>query len=179
MFGSTAEEALSLYESLFDDFEVTSIDRYGPDVTGRQGTVREARWRLAEQDFIAVDSPAEQPFAFTPCMSLFINCRDDAALERLFAGLSEDGAVLMPLGDRGFSRHFRLGERQVRRVMAAQSRLTGFRARLNPPHRLRQGRRAVGRRRGRCGSHRGRSRSSAIRARRWPIGSRRQGRSRW
>lgn len=106
MYGGTAEEALTLYESLFDDLDVISIDRYGPEVAGRQGTVREARWRLAEQDFIAVDSPAEQPFAFTPSMSLFINCRDEAELERLFAGLSEGGAVLMPLGNHGFSRRF-------------------------------------------------------------------------
>ncbi|MCR9121870.1 MAG: VOC family protein [Phyllobacteriaceae bacterium] len=106
MFGGNAEEALTLYETLFDDVEVVSIERYGPEVAGRQGTVREARWRLAGQDFIAVDSPAEQPFAFTPCMSLFINCRDDAEIEKLFAALSEDGAVLMPLGDHGFSARF-------------------------------------------------------------------------
>ena len=45
-------------------------------------------------------------FGFTPSVSLFVECQDEAELEKLFAELSGEGRVLMPLGDYGFSRRF-------------------------------------------------------------------------
>lgn len=45
-------------------------------------------------------------FTFTPAVSLFVECADEAELDEAYAKLSEDGAVLMPLGNHGFSRKF-------------------------------------------------------------------------
>jgi len=45
-------------------------------------------------------------FTFTPAVSLFVQCEDEAELDRLHAALSEGGGELMPPGDYGFSRKF-------------------------------------------------------------------------
>ena len=50
--------------------------------------------------------PPVHAFDFTPSLSLFVDCADEAELERLFASLSDGGVVLMPLGDHGFSAGF-------------------------------------------------------------------------
>jgi predicted 3-demethylubiquinone-9 3-methyltransferase (glyoxalase superfamily) len=52
------------------------------------------------------DSFVSHGFSFTPSFSLFVDCESEAELERIFAALSDGGAVLMPLGDYGFSRRF-------------------------------------------------------------------------
>ena len=50
--------------------------------------------------------PALDGFTFTPAMSLFVQCADEAELNRLYAALSERGTELMPLGSYGFSARF-------------------------------------------------------------------------
>lgn len=52
------------------------------------------------------DSPIPHEFDFTPSVSFFVDVQEESEFERLFAGLSEGGAVLMPPGDYGFSRRF-------------------------------------------------------------------------
>ena len=45
-------------------------------------------------------------FAFTPSSSLFVTCESEAEFDRLSAALTEDGEVLMPPDNYGFSRKF-------------------------------------------------------------------------
>ena len=106
MFEGAAEAAMTFYVSLFDDAEVVSIDRHGADGPGVEGTVKHATFTLAGQPFMCIDSPVEHAFTFTPAMSLFVQCADDAELERLYAALGEGGKELMTLGEYGFSRRF-------------------------------------------------------------------------
>ena len=109
MFTGRAQEAIDLYVDLFDPAEVVEVQRVGPDGPGgpeAEGTVQLARIRLAGQELQCMDSPPVHDFDFTPSLSLFVDCRDEAELERLFAGLSDGGAVLMPLADHGFSTRF-------------------------------------------------------------------------
>ena len=87
MFEGNAEDAMTFYISLFDDAEVIGISRYGAAGPGKEGSV-------------------QHDFTFTPAVSLFVQCQDEAELDRLFAALAEQGAVLMPLGDYGFSPKF-------------------------------------------------------------------------
>ena len=68
--------------------------------------MRKADWTLAGRRFLSIDSPGPHPFSFTPAISVFITCDDEAGIERLFAGLSAGGEVMMPLDDDGFSRRF-------------------------------------------------------------------------
>jgi predicted 3-demethylubiquinone-9 3-methyltransferase (glyoxalase superfamily) len=64
---------------------------------------------------MAIDSPVKHEFAFTPAMSLFVDCTGEPEIDALFANLSEGGKVLMPLAAYPLSRKF--GRLPVRRVL--------------------------------------------------------------
>lgn len=104
--GGRAEEALTFYVSLFQEARVDSIDRYGPDGQGPEGSVALAAFTLAGQRLLCIDSPVEHGFDFTPSTSLFVECKDDAEVDRLFAALAEGGEVLMPLDAYPFSSRY-------------------------------------------------------------------------
>lgn len=105
MFEGQAEEAMSLYVDLFGG-EVLGLTRYGPDQQGAEGSVMQARFRLRDQMLLCMDSSVRHAFTFTPSLSLFVACRDEADMERLAEGLLAGGEALMPPGDYGFSRRF-------------------------------------------------------------------------
>jgi predicted 3-demethylubiquinone-9 3-methyltransferase (glyoxalase superfamily) len=104
--GPQAAEDVNFYLSLFADAEVISISRYGAEGPGAEGSVQQATFTLAGQPFMCIDSPVKHGFTFTPAISLFVQCTDEAELDRLYAALAERGAELMPLGDYGFSARF-------------------------------------------------------------------------
>jgi predicted 3-demethylubiquinone-9 3-methyltransferase (glyoxalase superfamily) len=106
MFEGVAEEAMNFYVSLFRGSEIQQVERYGPDGPGAEGTVKVARFTLAGQDLMCIDSPAKHAFTFTPSISLFVDCESEAELDELFGRLSAGGGVLMPLGNYGFSTKF-------------------------------------------------------------------------
>ena len=101
-----AEEAITFYASLFDDSEIVSMTKYGPEGPGAEGTVNHAVFRLAGQQFMAIDSYITHEFDFTPAVSLWIECQTEDDLERLWATLLEGGQALMPLGEYGFSSRY-------------------------------------------------------------------------
>ncbi len=103
MFEGAAEEAMTLYVSLFGDSKITQVERYGPGEQGKEGTVKLAYFTLAGRELLCIDSPIKHGFRFTPAMSLFVECESEAELDAAFARLSEGGNVLMPVGDYGFS----------------------------------------------------------------------------
>jgi predicted 3-demethylubiquinone-9 3-methyltransferase (glyoxalase superfamily) len=106
MFEGTAEEAMTFYVSLFGGSEVTRVERYGPGGPGAEGSVMRAEFTLAGHRMACIDSPVKHAFTFTPSMSLFVDCQDEAELDAAFGRLAAGGAVLMPLGNYGFSARF-------------------------------------------------------------------------
>jgi predicted 3-demethylubiquinone-9 3-methyltransferase (glyoxalase superfamily) len=106
MFEGRAEEAMRFYESLFEGAEITSIDKYGGNDGDAEGMVKRATLRLPGQTLICVDSPVEHAFGFTPAISLFVSCRSEDEVDRLFAALAESGTVLMGLDAYPFSKRF-------------------------------------------------------------------------
>ena len=106
MFEGAAEEAMNFYVAHFDDAEVVSITRYGAEGPGPEGSVMHAVFTLAGRRFMCSDSYLHHGFSFTPSMSLFVDCADEAQLERLYAALLEDRQPLMALGEYGFSKKF-------------------------------------------------------------------------
>jgi predicted 3-demethylubiquinone-9 3-methyltransferase (glyoxalase superfamily) len=106
MFEGDAEEAMTFYVSLFDDSKVESVTRYGPGEAGTEGTVMQATFTLAGQQYMAIDSAVHHAFGFTPSMSLFVRCDSTEEIERLYATLSEKGEVKMELSSYGFSARF-------------------------------------------------------------------------
>lgn len=101
-----AQAALDFYMGLFPAAEVKHLERYGPGEPGPEGQVRIAFFSLAGQEFICIDSPVRHAFGFTPSLSLFVDCADEAEIERLFAALADGGEVRMPLDNYGFSLRF-------------------------------------------------------------------------
>jgi len=55
---------------------------------------------------VAFDSPVKHPFSFTPSISIFVECENEAELDEAFQQLSTGGQVLMPPGNYGFSTKF-------------------------------------------------------------------------
>ena len=105
MFEGVAEKAMNFYVSLFKG-EIKHVERYGPSEPGAEGSVKHATFRISGHELACIDSPAKHAFTFTPSVSLFVDCENEAELDAAFAALSADGAVLMPPNDYGFSRKF-------------------------------------------------------------------------
>ena len=106
MFEGHAEEALHFYTGLFAGAEVARIERWGPGEPGPEGSFKRAHFKLAGHDLVCFDSPVHHEFSFTPAVSLFVECKDEAELDSAYEQLSAGGQVLMPLGSYGFSRKF-------------------------------------------------------------------------
>lgn len=106
MFQGQAEEAMKHYVSIFPGARILEISRYGPGESGTEGSVRTASFAIADLTILCIDSAVRHDFTFTPAMSLFVDCETEDELRRIATALAEGGAVLMPLGDYGFSRQF-------------------------------------------------------------------------
>ena len=89
-----AEEALEFYTSKFADSKIESIARYTEEEPGETGTIKHARFYLSNQLFMALDSNAPHQFAFTPGVSLMVNCVDQAEVDRFWSELSEGGQLI-------------------------------------------------------------------------------------
>jgi len=86
--------------------EILLLDRYGPDDAGREGTVKSATFRIADQTLRSIDSPDVHAFGFTPAVSFFFDCQDEATFNALFDRLSDQGNVFMPPDRYPFARRF-------------------------------------------------------------------------
>lgn len=101
-----AEEAMNYYTNLIEDSQITSIVRYGPNESGKEGTVMQATFTLKQQEFMCIDSHVKHQFSFTPSVSIFVTCDTEEELNDLYQSLNEGGQALMPLNDYGFSKKF-------------------------------------------------------------------------
>jgi predicted 3-demethylubiquinone-9 3-methyltransferase (glyoxalase superfamily) len=101
-----ASEALTRYGEVFDDFAIDRLDLYEGNGDGPAGQVKVAVFRLLGRRFVCIDSPVQHEWDMTPGIAPFIECDDDAEMERLFEALADRGTVHMPLGDYGFGRRF-------------------------------------------------------------------------
>ena len=106
MLDGKCEEAMIFYVSLFEDAAVTNIRRYGAGEQGAEGSVMQASFSITGQTFMCVDSAVKHDFTFTPAMSLFVDCADEAEIDGLFAKLSEGRQIFMPLHTYPFSGKF-------------------------------------------------------------------------
>ena len=90
-FDKEAEEAAELYTSLFKDSEVVSKSHYSEGVSGTEpGSVMTVNFRLAGRDFIALNAGPE--FKFSEAISLYVNCEDQAEVDRLWDAFLTSGA---------------------------------------------------------------------------------------
>jgi predicted 3-demethylubiquinone-9 3-methyltransferase (glyoxalase superfamily) len=106
MFDGKAEEAMNFYVSVFDRAEILSVQRYGANEPGAEGTVAHATFSIDGQVFMCMDSNVKHDFTFTPSISLYVACTTEEEIDRLFEKLSQGGAVAMPLAAYPFSDRF-------------------------------------------------------------------------
>jgi predicted 3-demethylubiquinone-9 3-methyltransferase (glyoxalase superfamily) len=106
MFEGKAEEAMNFYVSLFPSSVISNVARYGPGEQGAEGSVKRADFTLAGHRMCCIDSPIKHKFTFTPAISLYTDCTDEADIDRKFEQLSAEGSILMPLANYGFSTKF-------------------------------------------------------------------------
>ena len=95
MFEGAAEEAMTLYTSLFGNSAITQIERYRPGEQGKEGTVKLASFTLAGREHLCIDSPVKHGFGFTPAMSLFVECESETVFPT--DGSVADIEELLPL----------------------------------------------------------------------------------
>jgi predicted 3-demethylubiquinone-9 3-methyltransferase (glyoxalase superfamily) len=95
-FNAEAEEAATFYTSLFDNSRITNVARYGEGGPGRPGSAMIVNFQLAGQELTALNGGPGHPF--TDAISLYVDCRDQAEVNRLWDALTADGGEPGPCG---------------------------------------------------------------------------------
>ncbi|MDF1697740.1 MAG: VOC family protein [Saprospiraceae bacterium] len=101
-----AEQAMNFYIELFDNSRIINIKRWGKEGPGKEGTIMHATFQLNGNLFMCSDSPPIHEWGFTPAVSNYVECASESELEQLFTRLSENGKIMMPLNNYGFSQKF-------------------------------------------------------------------------
>jgi len=86
-FDTQAEQAANFYVSLFDDAEVTNVQRL--DGTPSGDNVALVFFRLAGKEFMAINGGPQ--FPFTEAVSIHVSVKDQDEVDRLWDALTEDG----------------------------------------------------------------------------------------
>jgi predicted 3-demethylubiquinone-9 3-methyltransferase (glyoxalase superfamily) len=86
-FDTQAEAAANFYVSLFDDAEVTDVQRL--DGTPSGDNVALVFFRLAGKEFMAINGGPQ--FPFTEAVSIHVGVGDQAEVDRLWAALTDGG----------------------------------------------------------------------------------------
>ena len=97
---------MGFYVSVFPGAEIVEIDRYGSDEPGREGTVKVGSFRISDEILRCIDSPDVHAFTFTPAISFFYDCQDEATFNAVFERLSDQGNVFMPPARYPFAERF-------------------------------------------------------------------------
>ncbi|WAC13021.1 VOC family protein [Dyadobacter pollutisoli] len=103
---NNAEQAMNFYIGLFDNSKIIDLHRYSSSGPGKEGTIMVAKFELNGKQFICSDSFVKHAWTFSPAISMYVECKTQEELERLFNNLSENGEVYMPLDNYGFSQKF-------------------------------------------------------------------------
>src|SRR5689334_7284741 len=92
-FDGKAEEAANFYVSLLPDSRIDSVMRYTVETPGGQpGDVMLVEFTLAGSSYSALNGGPY--FQFTPAISLFENCADQAEIDRLWNALLDGGTPM-------------------------------------------------------------------------------------
>lgn len=92
-FKDQAEEAATLYTSIFKNSRIVSTSRYGDAGPAPKGSLMSANFELDGQEFIALNGGSS--FGFSEGISLFVDCETqeevDSFWDKLTAGGGEPG----------------------------------------------------------------------------------------
>ena len=85
-----ADQAIELYTSTFPDSGIENVMRQ-PAGTPAEGKVAMAAFHLAGSPFFAMENDAPHPFTFTEGTSFFVECQDQAEVDRYWDQLIANG----------------------------------------------------------------------------------------
>ena len=92
-FDNQAEQAVKFYTAVFENSRIIKISRYGEEgqrVSGRpMGSVMTIEFQLDGQKFLALNGGPL--FKFTEAISLVVNCRSQAEVDKFWKRLSAGG----------------------------------------------------------------------------------------
>lgn len=88
-FDFKAEEAVAHYLSIFKNGRVLNTTLYSEAGPGPKGAVMTMLFEIEGQRFLALNGGPH--FAFTPAISLIVDCAGQAEVDRLWEDLSEGG----------------------------------------------------------------------------------------
>jgi len=88
-FDDKAEEAANFYVSVFKNSKITNVSRYGEAGPGPKGTAMVVVFELEGQQFMALNGGPH--FAFTPAISLLVNCETQGEVDELWDKLLAGG----------------------------------------------------------------------------------------
>jgi predicted 3-demethylubiquinone-9 3-methyltransferase (glyoxalase superfamily) len=88
-FDGAGEEAANFYVSTLPNSKIVSVSRYPEGSPYTTGSVMTVEFELDGRTFIALNGGPE--YSFTPAISLSIDCKGQAEVDRYWARLSEGG----------------------------------------------------------------------------------------
>lgn len=87
-----AESAIKFYTSVFKNSKIDYLVKYEGGEPA-PGLVKHAAFRLEGQQFIAMDSPIDHAFNFTPATSFIVNCKNQSEIDEIWEKLQADGGA--------------------------------------------------------------------------------------
>ena len=88
-FDTEAEDAATLYTSVFKDSRILNIAHYGTAGPMPEGTVMTVNFELEGQEFMALNGGPE--FTFTEAISFQVHCEDQNEVDYFWERLGEGG----------------------------------------------------------------------------------------
>jgi predicted 3-demethylubiquinone-9 3-methyltransferase (glyoxalase superfamily) len=86
-----AEDAMKFYTSIFNNSQIESIHRYGPENKNSEGRIVHAEYKLINQQFMAMDSGMPNNINFNESISFVVSCKDQTEVDYYWGNLSKEG----------------------------------------------------------------------------------------
>ena len=107
-FDNQTEEAVNFYVSVFNNSKIKTTTRYGEEGAKASGmpknSVMTMAFQIEGQDFVAINGGPI--FQINPTISFFANCETSQEIDRLWGKLSQNGTVMMELGNYPFAEKY-------------------------------------------------------------------------
>ena len=88
-FDNNLEEAMNFYSSVFKNFKIGTVRRYGDAGPGSKGSVMTATFSIEGQEFYGLNGGPH--YKFTPAISFFVSCKTQDEVDHYWTKLTEGG----------------------------------------------------------------------------------------
>jgi predicted 3-demethylubiquinone-9 3-methyltransferase (glyoxalase superfamily) len=95
-FAEGAEQAAKFYVSIFKPSKIVKVTRYGDAGPGAKGSVMTVQFKLAGQEYIALNGGAT--FEFSMGASLTVDCKTQKEIDTYTRKLTANGGEQLPCG---------------------------------------------------------------------------------